>query len=165
MAKRKPEASTETETCWAVVFKKTPDGFVVGRALVAMDGVEWCSPTHVRDVQETRPQDVVLKAEKVLNEAGLVELKPKRVAKGVPVLTTVGKQVVFGEQHDTSAKRARDELTELMKREWKVTAPHWRHLCAESKLSGLPMLLSTRVGRACTHCGLTERETKTRGAA
>lgn len=141
------------ETALAVVFRKTPDGYVVGRAVVSVADIEWLSPTHVRDWQETRPVDMVLKSEKVLDEGGRVVLKPVRTVKGKPVLTTVGKHVVFGELPDSAVQRAKEELQSQVLAELRRSAPQWRHLCAERKRDGLPLWLAQPLGQACVHCG------------
>lgn len=155
MAKRaKPEQPDETAL--AVVFRKTSDGFVVGRAVVSVADIEWLSPIHVRDWQETRPVDMVLKSEKVLDEGGRVVLKPVRTVKGKPVLTTVGKHVVFGELADSAVQRAKEELQSQVLAELRRTAPQWRHLCAERKHDGLPLWLAQPAGQACAHCGATQ---------
>ena len=157
MARRaKPEQPSEVLS--ALVLMRTPDGYVTGRALVEAKDVEWLSPKHVRDVQETRPHDIVLKAEKVLDDEGHVQLRPKRVAKGTPVLETVGKQVVFGEMLEAATLRARTELKAMVFSLSRNRTPFWQHLCAEAQHepSKLPLKLSSPKGRPCAACGETE---------
>lgn len=158
MAKRK----TDSEVTLAVVFRKTPDGYVVGRALVPLDGVEWISPTHTRDWQETRPTDIPRKTEKVRDENGLVTLRPASVVKGKPRDTVVGRHVVFGESPDAAVDRAKRELQLQVAAELARNAPTWRHLCREQLIDGLPTWAATPVGAECVHCG---REQKAKVAA
>jgi hypothetical protein len=161
MAKRKPDAPTQ-EAMMALGYRRTPDGFVVYRFIVNPADGEPLSPVHVRDYQETRPVDMVLKSEKVLEE-GRVVLKPTRVVKGKPVLTTVGKHVVFGEMADSASQRAKQELQLQVQAELKRAMPTWRHLCAERLKDGLPLWLAQPAGAACAHCG-REQHAKVRAA-
>lgn len=155
MARPKKSPETPSEVLSAVVLMRTPDGYVVGRAVVDAKDVEWISPKYVRDVQETRPQDIVLKAEKWANEDGTVTLKSKRVAKGTPVLQTVAKQVVFGEGFDAMAQRARAELKAQALAVSKQYTEHWRHICPDTLTEwGLPMQVALPVGKPCQQCGL-----------
>lgn len=141
-----------------LVIRSTPDGYTVGRALVDENGVQWLSPTHVRDWTETRPVDLVLKAEKWVTEGGGVELRPKRVAKGSPVYTTVGQHVVFGEALDSAAHRARLELRKMFDAVARGRRVYWRHLCGDALVKDLPTWVGVPRGEACPHCGHAEKK-------
>lgn len=153
------ESPQPQDAVLALVVMRTFDGFVTGRALVAAADVEWLTPKHTRDVLETRPRDIVLKAEKWVGAEGKVELRPKQTHRGAPVLMVVGKQVVHGELLDACAHRARNELRAQVVTASKSYVPHWEHLCGEALLDKLPLKLSSAKGKTCAHCGLTEAET------
>ena len=153
--------SSEQLPC--LVVRSTPDGFVVGRALVDASAVTWLSPTHVRPWLETRPTDVRIPALVQGNIGGNTELKPARTAKGVPVATPVAWEVLFGEAHDTSSKRAHDELGRQIRATWNGRPTWWRHNCPKKLRSGLtgteptlPERVATRTGEPCAHCRATE---------
>jgi hypothetical protein len=138
-------------------MRSTPDGIVVGRALVDAGDVVWLSPTHVRDWLETRPQDVVLTAEKWVNPDGTVTLKPKRVAKGTPVQTIVGSHIVFGESFEAASRLAQQELKKQALAVMKHRRQYWRHLCATALTRDLPTWIGTPRGEVCAHCGRKEK--------
>lgn len=163
MAKGK-RRDADADTLLAVVVMRTADGFVTGRALVNPADVEWVSPKHTRDVKETRPTDVVLRAEKWLKDDGQVEMRPTRVSKGTPVLTTVGRQVVFGEMLEACAQRARQELKAQLFAQRAAYVRYWQHLCQETLVEGLPLKLSTPAGGPCAHCGESEAKPKREAA-
>lgn len=138
-----------------LVMRATSDGYVVGRALVEASDVEWLSPTHVRPYTETRPTDVNIPAMRQGNIGGQVELKPARFAKGVPIATQVGVEVVFGEALDAAALRAKRELKSQFDALVKTRKTWWRHLCERSKRDGWAQWRAVRHGQACD-CGATE---------
>ncbi len=139
------------------MLRSTPDGIVVGRALVDASDVVWLSPVHTRDWLETRPQDVVVSAEKWVTETGAVELRPKRVNKGAPVPTIVGQHIVFGESMDAAALRAKAELKKQFDATVKYRRSWWRHLCGSALTKNLPTWVGTPRGEACAHCARTEK--------
>lgn len=153
-----PPVSRGAEQLLCLVVRSTADGFAVGRALIDANAVQWVTPSHARPWLETRPVDVVVSAEKWANEDGTVTLKPKRVNKGSPTLTTVGTHVVFGEAFDSAAHRAKGELKKMFDAALRSRRATWRHLCPEQKAVDLPVWVGTPVGEACAHCGKAERK-------
>jgi len=145
-----------SEQLSCLVVKSTPDGYAVGRALVADADVTWLTPMHHREWLETRPQDVVVAAEKWANEDGTVTLKPTRTNKGTPIQTVVGHHLVFGESADATAHRAKGELKKLFDTIIKSKRAYWRHKCPSQLLKDLPLWAATPRGEACAHCGLQE---------
>lgn len=141
------------------MVRATPDGYVVGRALVDVAAVEWLSPTHVRPHHKNLPTDVRIPAMKQGAVGGQVELKPARLAKGRPVPTQVGVEVIFGEALDATALRASRELKAIFAAMVKSRRTYWRHLCtAKITVTGADewfTLRSTPHGEAC-ECGATE---------
>ena len=149
----------ESDILPCLVVRATPDGYVVGRALVEASGVEWISPTHVRPWTETRPTDVRVPAQMVGVFGGQAELKPARTAKGVPVATQVGVHVVFGELLDAAAHRAKGELKRMFDALLKARRSYSRHLCATNEAGDSvspadPSRLwrALPLGEPCPHC-------------
>lgn len=155
----------ESEQLACLVVKATADGYVVGRALVDLGAVEWISPSHTRPWLETRPTDVRVPALVQGNIGGRTELRAARTAKGVPVPTTVGYEVVFGEMLDSASQRAKGELKRMIEGVVKRRRTYWRHLCAAALMQDLPTRIATLNGERCAHCGKGEAKPATVVAA